>query len=158
MNGSSSITSSRAYYENGRVYKDAYDRMMGNTTKCTRVINVFGNSILFAILIIGCIAAAQMLPGSLTGWSVAGGGGSYMAMKLLPGNAKNRQIDLISSGVLAFSIITFGVLGGAAVLTNVQMGSALIGVVALTALMSSGAMIFAKRREEKNKRDRLCHQ
>lgn len=130
----------------GQLYKEAYDKLLGNTTQCSKVANLLSNVVLLAVFIIGCAGAAQVIPGSAMGWSVVGLGGGYMAVKILAGNIKSRAVDLISSSIVAVAIIVFGTLGCIGVLTNAQMGYALIGSVVLTVFISSYMMIFAKHK------------
>lgn len=133
----------------GQLYKEAYDKMLGNTTQCAKIVNLLSNVILLAVFVTGCVGAASAIPGFVMGWTVVGLGSGYMALKLLGGNTKNRKVDLISSALVAAVLITFGALGCAGVLTNAHVGYALIGSVAVTAFVSSYMMIFAKRREDK---------
>jgi len=132
----------------GQLYKEAYDKLLGNTTQGSKVANLLSNIVLLAVFIIGCAGAAQVIPGFAMGWSIVGLGGGYIAIKILGGNIKSRTVDLISSSIVAAAIIAFGALGCIGILTNAQMGYALIGSVVLTAFISSYLMIFAKHKSK----------
>jgi hypothetical protein len=143
-----SATQSTPTYR-GELYKAAYDRMLGNTTRCAKIVNFLSNMILLTVFVVSCTGSATLFPNGIMGWILVGLGGGYMALKLLGGNLKNRSVDLISSALIAAIIVIFGSLGAASLLTDLQMGCALIGVIVAYALSSSCMMIYAKQREER---------
>jgi hypothetical protein len=151
MDGSSSPSCVGNMAHIGQRYNAAYDKMMGNTTQCAKIANLLGNGILLAVFVIGCLGAGGVFSGAVMGWIVVGLGAGYMAMKLLGGNVRNRRIDLISSTVVAASILTFGALGVTGVLATAHIGYALIGSVAMTALAAICMRIVAKRKGMDNK-------
>jgi hypothetical protein len=134
----------------GQLYKDAYDKMLGNTTACAKVITLVGQGLLLAVFVLGCVGAAQMLSPRILGWSLVGLGLGYATIKLLAGELKKRRVDLISSAAIASLLIVFGALGVSGVMASAHMGYAIIGTVSTVAVSTSSMMIVAKRLQEKN--------
>lgn len=149
MDGSSSTTFVGATTNTGKLYKTAYDKMMGNTTPCSRSANLVSNVVLLAIFVVGCIGPTNILSCSTMGWIVVGLGCGYIGVKLLGGNLRSRTIDLMSTALVAAAIIALGALGCAGILTSGYVGYAVIGAILLTAVTSSYVMIVAKQRLDK---------
>lgn len=126
-------------------YKDDYDYLVGNETDCSRMAHLCGSVIMIAVVVIGSMAAAGAFPSYGVGWTTIGLGGCYMGVKLLGDDWRTRRVDLISSAVIAALLITFGSLGAAGVLTGAQVGYSLLSVTGLTACMTVGMMVGAKR-------------
>jgi len=141
------------YAHTGHLYQAAYDKMLGNTTLCAKVMNFFSKGILLTVFVIGCIGSAQVLSASIIGWSLVGLGAGYMAIKLLAGKCSQRKMDLISSAIICAILSTFGGLGIAGVLSNAHIGFAMIGGVCTVVLVTSFMMIGAKRQVERTKRE-----
>ena len=126
-------------------YTAPYSQLMGSTTPCARATNLVGKVLLVALFVIGCVGAAGAFSGSAMGWTTLGVGLSYLGVKLLGGNLKERKVDLIAAAVMVASLIIFGALGGVGLLTGAQVGYVLIGQMLLLSALSTCAMIVAKR-------------
>ena len=85
---------------------------------------VAGLSIL-ALIIIGCVGAAGILPGSTMGWSAIGLGGGGLLFNLASGKLKERKITLLVTALLFTLLpIVLGALG----VTGILSGARLVGV------------------------------
>lgn len=141
--------------ETSRLYKSAYDRMIGNTTPCARCANLISNGILLAVFVIGALGTSSILPLHVVGWTIVALGGSYIVVKLLAKDLKTRKVDLVTSAIIAAAIMTVGALGAFNVLSRTQLGFALMGGVVLTIFVTSYLMLFAGKQEEKAKTSQI---
>src|SRR5262249_29484339 len=144
MIGSASNLPPPNTFQIGQLYKESYDRMLGNTTLCSKSVNLLGNAILFALFVIGCIGAAGAFPSAALGWTIVGLGVSYMVVKLLGGNCRNRAIDLVIATAITSLLLMFGTLGGVGVLSGTVVGSVLIASMSAIPLLACGLMMIAK--------------
>ncbi|MCC5833081.1 MAG: hypothetical protein JJU12_08605 [Chlamydiales bacterium] len=76
----------------------------------------------FALLIIACVGAAGILPGSTMGWLAIGLGGGAFALSLAAGKLKDRKITLLIGALFALIPIVVGSLGVTGILSGVQVG------------------------------------
>ena len=126
-------------------YTVPYRELLGSTTERARVTNLLGKILLVALFVIGCVGASGAFGGSAMGWTTLGVGVSYLGVKLIGGNLKERKVDLIAAAIIVASLIIFGTLGGVGLLTAAHVGYALIGITLLVGAVSIGEMIVAKR-------------
>lgn len=87
-----------------------------------------GNLSNIALLIIGCVGAAGILPGSTMGWLALGLGGGSFALNLAAGKLKKRKITLVLAAISVLLPVILGSLGAAGILSGTQIGWGLITV------------------------------
>ncbi len=69
-------------------------------------------AIALAILIIGCLGAAGVIPGSQMGWITMGLAASGGVIFCCAGTLRHRKIELLHVTLATAAFVTLGVLGG----------------------------------------------
>ncbi|MCH9628200.1 MAG: hypothetical protein S4CHLAM2_18550 [Chlamydiales bacterium] len=99
-----------------------------------------------ALFMIGCIGASGAFPGSMSiGWAAVGGGAGLAVLSVCAGNLRGRKLKVLTSALMAATLITVGALGGAGILSATQVGWALIGTVLVSIPLRFGIYGYQTR-------------
>lgn len=142
-------SSSAGIGQTAQLYKNAYDKLLGNTKTRAKVVNLISHIFLLAAFVMGGLGVANILTPFIVGLSAVGLAVGYMIVKLTAAECKKRYVDLLSSAVVSLFLSVFGAFALTGLLSNAHLGYALMGTVAATLVAAGCMMIYAKRREER---------
>jgi hypothetical protein len=98
-----------------------------------------------ALFIIGCIGAAGAFPGPTMGWVTVGLAGGGFVLQFVPGNLKQRKVDLICGSLGWVAAIAIGTLGGLGILSATQVGWSILGIIAGNLVIGACVLPIFKR-------------
>lgn len=113
----------------GKRAGDLFITGLGKSNHDWQYLPVFVTVVLtsLAILIIGSLGMAGILPGSTAGWTILGTAAGGCALRFCLGNLSERRFYLITCTLVAMTFVVLGALGGAGILSATQMGWGIVG-------------------------------
>ncbi len=112
---------------------------------CSATLSLSEIAIL-ALFIIGCIGASGAFPGSMSiGWTAVGVGSGLAVLSVCAGNLRGRKLKVLTSALMAATLITVGALGGAGILSATQVSWAIVGTVLVSIPIRYGICRYHSR-------------
>lgn len=102
----------------------AKDYQKGSTKFLTTGLSVISS---FALLLIGSLGAAGVIPGSAVGWAAIGLGGSVFALTCAQGTLSQRKWEILVKGLISIALIIIGALGSKGMISMALCSGGIIG-------------------------------
>ncbi len=120
---------------------------------CVKAALGLSEMTILALFIIGCIGASGAFPTSMSiGWTAVGAGAGLAVLSVCARNLGSRKLKVLTSALMAATLITVGALGGVGLLSSAQVGWAVVGTVLVSIPLRCGICRYHSHAVQKHNR------